>query len=192
LLDRHLARLSASAHELGFACDRHALRNAIQVLCFEAETESKLRLVLARSGAYSLEIADMPPALAEPVPCVVLPLPVDAGDWRLRHKTSDRSFYEAGLRAAKGAGAGEALFIRDDGLLTEGCFTNIFIARDGLWLTPPAPLGLLPGTLRAAMLYDGQAREAELRLDDLAEGFAIGNALRGLMPAILSPCCRID
>jgi para-aminobenzoate synthetase/4-amino-4-deoxychorismate lyase len=185
LLDRHLARLSASARELGFACDRHALRNAIQVLCFEAGTEAKLRLLLARSGAFSLEIIDMPPALPQPVPCVVLPLPVDAGDWRLRHKTSDRSFYEAGLRAAHGVGASEALFIREDGLLSEGCFSNIFVARDGLWLTPPARLGLLPGVLRAAMLYDGSAREAELRLDDLTEGFAIGNALRGLMPAFL-------
>ncbi len=185
LLDHHLERLTASARTLGFACDRHALRNAIQALCFEAEREAKLRLVLARSGAYTLEITEMPPVLTQPAACVVLPLPVDAGDWRLRHKSSDRSFYEAGLRAAKGAGADEALFIHDDELLTEGCFTNIFVARDGIWLTPPARLGLLPGVLRAAMLADGSAREAELRLDDLSAGFAIGNSLRGLVDARL-------
>lgn len=183
LLDRHLARITASALELGFACDEPALRRAIQALCHD--TEGRLRLVLARSGAYSLEIAEMPAPLAEPVSCAVLPLPVDPGDWRLRHKSSDRSFYEAGLRAATAHGAQEALFIRDDGLLTEGCFTNIFVAHDGVWLTPPASLGLLPGVLRAAMLAEGGAREAELRLDDLAAGFAIGNALRGLIPARL-------
>jgi len=185
LFDRHLDRLTASARELGFAGDPHAWRNAVHALIFKLAAPSKLRLVLARSGAYCLEVTDMPPALPEPVSCVVLPLPVDPGDWRLRHKCSDRSFYEAGLRAAHGYGAGEALFIRDDDMLTEGCFTNIFVQREGIWLTPHASLGLLPGVLRAEMIADGSAREAELRLDDLADGFAIGNALRGLVPASL-------
>ena len=185
LLDRHLARLGASAVELGFACDGDALHRAIRALGSTASAAAKLRLVLARSGAFSLELTELPPAVHEPVACVVLPLPVDPGDWRLRHKSSDRSFYEAGLRTATAHGAQEALFIRDDDVLTEGCFTNIFVARDGVWLTPPASLGLLPGVLRAAMLADGSAREAELQLDDLTAGFAIGNALRGLIPARL-------
>ena len=32
----------------------------------------------------------------------------------------------------------------------------------------------------------GRAVEAELRLEDLASGFLIGNALRGLIPAVLA------
>jgi len=187
LFDRHLDRLTTSARELGFAGDPHAWRNAVQAMSFKLANPARLRLVVAHSGAYCLEVTEMPPALPQPVPCVVLPLPVDPGDWRLRHKCSDRSFYEAGLRAGQGAGASEALFIRDDGLLTEGCFANLFARRDGIWLTPPASLGLLPGVLRATLLADGRAREAELRLNDLAEGFAIGNALRGLVPACLLP-----
>ena len=185
LLDLHLERIKASASEFGFAFDRHALRNAIQALCFEAGTAAKLRLAISRSGAYALELAEMPPLLPAPVVCAVLHLPVDEGDWRLRHKCSDRSFYEAGLDAARGAGAAEALFIRDDGLVTEGSITNIFVAHDGRLLTPPARLGLLPGVLRRSLIEAGQAVEAELRLDDLEDGFYIGNALRGLMPARL-------
>ena len=191
LLELHLARISASAAALGFAFDRHAVRNAIQALCFEADAPSKLRLMLARSGANSLEIAPLPAPLdgGGPVRCAVLPLPVDAGDWRLTHKTSDRGFYEAGLAVGRAAGAGETLFIRDDGqnagLLTEGCFTNIFAERDGRLLTPPLRLGLLPGVLRASLIAEGRAVEAELTLDDLAGGFFIGNALRGLVLACL-------
>ena len=187
LLELHLERLKVSAAELGFSCDRHALRNAIQALCFEADAPARLRLVIARSGAYSLEIADLPAALPTPAACAVLRLPVDEGDWRLRHKTSDRHFYEAGLKAAQAAGAAEALFIRDDGLVTEGSFTNIFVEKDGRLLTPPARLGLLPGVLRRSLLDDGRAVEAELRLDDLEGGFLIGNALRGLLAARLLP-----
>ncbi len=187
LLELHLERIKVSAAELGFSFDRHAIRNAIQALCFEAADAAKLRLVVGRSGAFALELADLPPALTPPALCAVLRLPVDSGDWRLRHKTSDRGFYDAGLAAARAAGAGEALFLRDDGLLTEGCFTTLFLERGGKLLTPPARLGLLPGVLRASLLNSGQAEEAELTLDDLANGFLIGNSLRGLIRARLLP-----
>jgi para-aminobenzoate synthetase/4-amino-4-deoxychorismate lyase len=185
LLELHLERIKASAAELGFAFDRHAVRNAIQALCFEADAPAKLRLLASRGGAYSLELSAVPEPLAEPLACAVLPLPVDSGDWRLRHKSTDRGFYEAGLEAAQRAGAGEALFVRDDGLVTEGCFTSLFVERDGQLLTPPARLGLLPGVLRRSLLEEGRAVEAELTLDDLKDGFLVGNALRGLMRAKL-------
>ena len=187
LLELHLERIKASAAELGFAFDRHAVRNAIQALCFEADAPAKVRLVTARSGAYTLELGELPPPFAGPAQCAVMRLPIDAGDWRLRHKSSDRGFYDTGLKAAHAAGAQEALFLRDDGLLTEGCFTNLFVERDGKLLTPPAGLGLLPGVLRRSLIDAGRAEEAELTLDDLADGFLIGNALRGLMPAVLLP-----
>lgn len=185
LLELHLERLRESTQALGFAYDRHALRNAIQALCFDAERPSKLRLVAARSGAFSLELMDLPPDLPKPALCGVLPLPVASSDRRLRHKTTDRDFYARGLAVAQAAGADEALFLRDDGLVTEGCFTNVFVARGGMLLTPPAALGLLPGVLRRSLIEAGGAREAELTLDDLADGFLIGNALRGLIPAVL-------
>ena len=185
LLELHLQRIKASAAELGFAFDRHAVRNAIQALCFEADAPARLRLLVSRGGAYCLELGELPAPLIEPVSCIVLPLPVDSGDWRLRHKSSDRHFYEAALAAARGVGAGEALLIRDDGLLTEGSFTSLFVERDGTLLTPPASLGLLPGVLRRSLIDAGRALEAELKLADLAGGFLIGNALRGLIPAAL-------
>jgi para-aminobenzoate synthetase/4-amino-4-deoxychorismate lyase len=112
-------------------------------------------------------------------------LPVDAGDWRLRHKSTDRWFYEAGLDAARDAGADEALFVRDDGMITEGCFNTVFVERDGVLLTPPASLGLLPGVLRRSLIDQGRAREAEVTLDHLVDGFLVGNALRGLRKARL-------
>jgi len=185
LLELHLERIKASAAELGFAFDRHAVRNAIQALCFEADAPSRVRLVASRGGAFSLELRHLPKPLPDPVACAVLPMPIDSGDWRLRHKSSDRGFYDVALRAAKEAGGHEALFVRDDGLVTEGCFSSLFVERDGMLLTPPASLGLLPGVLRRSLIEAGRAVEAELTLDDLADGFLIGNALRGLSRARL-------
>ena len=185
LLELHLERIKASAAELGFAFDRHAVRNAIQALCFEADAPAKLRLMVSRGGAYCLELSALPAPFGEPAICAVLRLPVDPGDWRLRHKSSDRHFYEAALQTSQSAGAHEALLLRDDGRLTEGSFTNLFVEHDGRLLTPPAALGLLPGVLRRSLLDSGRAVEAELTLADLADGFLIGNAVRGLIPARL-------
>ena len=185
LLELHLERAKASAGELGFSFDRHAVRNAIQALCFEADAPSKVRLCVSHRGAHSLEVSPMPELGPEPVICAVLRLPVDSGDWRLRHKTSDRQFYADALAVAKAAGAGEVLLLRNDGLITEGSFTNVFAERGGNLLTPPLALGLLPGVLRRSLIEAGKAEEAELTLDDLKDGFFIGNALRGLMAARL-------
>ncbi len=185
MLELHLTRMKNSAAILGFEFDRHAARNRIQALCFELEEPAKFRLLAARSGATALEAGPMPPPMDGPIGVIALPCPVDPSDWRLSHKTSDRGFYEDALSAAKGMGAAEAVLVRDDGHVTEGSFTNIFVERDGVLLTPPASLGLLPGILREYLIEKGQAREAELTLDDLADGFQLGNAVRGLFAARL-------
>jgi para-aminobenzoate synthetase / 4-amino-4-deoxychorismate lyase len=186
LLELHLERIKASAAELGFAFDRHAVRNQIQALCFDLDGAAKVRLLLGRSGASALESAPLSDgALAQPVICAALPLPVDPGDWRLRHKTSDRGFYDAARLAAQAAGATEAIMIRDDGLVTEASRSNIFAKRGAGLVTPPLALGLLPGVLRRTLIEEGRAIEADVRLEDLTAGFFLGNSVRGLMSAKL-------
>lgn len=187
LLEAHLARIKTSAAELGFAFDRHAARNQLHALCFALEVPSRVRLLASRGGAIAVEAQDLPQPWPGPARCIVLPLPVDPGDWRLRHKTSDRGFYDEARAVAQGFGAHEALFVRDDGPVTEGCVANIFVrGEDGVLLTPPAGLGLLPGVLRRSLIERGEAREAELTLADLEGGFLLGSAVRGLVPAELA------
>ena len=111
-----------------------------------------------------------------------VPLPVDPADFRLRHKTTRRDFYDLARIAS---GADEVVLIDPEGFVTEGSFTSVFVERDGLLLTPPASRGLLPGVLRAELLASGRAVEAELRIEDLGAGLMLGNALRGLHAARL-------
>uniref|UniRef100_UPI0012E1CF56 aminodeoxychorismate synthase component I n=1 Tax=Sandarakinorhabdus oryzae TaxID=2675220 RepID=UPI0012E1CF56 len=177
----HLDRLAASAAHLGHRFDRAAVTQVLPGLV-TAHT-GRARLLLAPSGAWSLQLSPPPAPLPEPLPVALAPLPVSPDDWRLCHKTSDRAFYDDARRAS---GAGEVVFVRPDGLVTEGSFTNVFVERDGRLLTPPAALGLLPGILRARLLAEGRAVEAELTVADLASGFLVGNALRGLVSARLA------
>jgi len=181
-LDRHLARMKASAEALGFAFDRHAARNELQAATFRLRVPSKVRLLAAAGGSLAIEVRPQPAAPALPVPVGIVPLPVAPADWRLRHKTTDRLFYDEPRRRS---GLFEIVFADPVGRLTEGSFTNVFVARDGVLLTPPLALGLLPGVLRAELIDSGRAREAELVAADLADGFFVGNAVRGLLPAVL-------
>ncbi|MDH7973956.1 aminodeoxychorismate synthase component I [Sphingomonas sp. AR_OL41] len=182
-LERHLARMKASADALGFTFDRHDTRNELQAATFRLRSARRIRLVLSTSGAVAIEVAPLPAPPPGPVAVAIVPLPVAPRDFRLRHKTSDRAFYDT---ARITSGAFEAVFIDPQGFLTEGSFTSLFVARDGVLLTPPLVRGLLPGVLRAELVDTGQAVEAALTPADLAGGFFIGNALRGLMPAIVA------
>ena len=187
LLERHLERAKASAEALGTVFDRHEARNAIHALCFDLDAPHTLRLQVARRGAIALEAKRYVARDSDvPVECIALPLPVDQSDWRLRHKTTDRGFYADALEAATIQGAQDAVFVRADGLVTESAIANVFVERDGMLVTPFASLGLLPGTQRAALLDKGRAVEGELMLDDLADSFWLGNAVRGLYRARLT------
>ncbi|MXO86689.1 aminodeoxychorismate synthase component I [Altererythrobacter aurantiacus] len=187
-LQMHLDRMKESATQLGIAFDRHEGRNQIQALSFDLDEPCRIRLLAGRPGTMALEARPLSEAREwpDPVKCIVLPLPVDPNDWRLRHKTSDRGFYDEARQIAEDCGAQEALFVREDGLLTEGSITNLFVrGEDDVLGTPPTRLGLLPGILRRSLIEKGEAREQEVRIEDLADGFFLGNALRGLMRARL-------
>ena len=179
LLERHLARMRESAATFGYPFDRHAVRNELQAATFRLREGARVRLMLSPSGAVAIETSLLPPTRPEPWRVAVVPLPVDPADFRLRHKTSDRRFYDA----ARG-NADEVVFVDPDGFVTEGSFTSLFVERDGVLLTPPATLGLLPGILRAELIESGRAVERDLTPADLAGGFLLGNALRGLVSAV--------
>ena len=182
-LERHLARMKASADALDFTFDRHHARNELQAATFRLRSPHKLRLLLARSGAIAIEARPLAADESRPLDVRLVPLPVPADDFRLRHKTSDRAFYD---NARQAAGADEVVFVDPDGHLTEGSFTSLFVERDGKLLTPPLSCGLLPGILRECLIGEGRALESVLVPADLQGTFYVGNAVRGLIAARLA------
>ena len=182
-LDRHLDRLSGAASDLGFIFDRHAARNELQAATFGRKRGAMARLLLSPTGAMAIEVKPVEELGELPVRVVVQPLPVEQGDYRLRYKTTDRLFYDEARRAS---GADETIFVDPEGMLTEGSFTNIFVQRDGVLVTPPLSRGLVPGILRAVLIAKGEAIEGDVTVEDLGDGFFVGNMLRGLIPAKLA------
>ena len=182
-LEDHLDRLAGSAETFGFRFDRHGARNELQAATFRRSEPAMLRMLLSPKGSMAIELKPVPPHPNEPVEVAVRPLPVRSDDIRLRYKTTARAFLE---EARKAGGAFETVFVDPEGRLTEGSFTNLFVERDGMLVTPPLSRGLLPGLLRARLIADGKAVEGDLTVDELKDGFLIGNNVRGLIRAKLA------
>lgn len=181
-LELHLQRLSDSARALDFAFDRHAVRNELQAATFHLRERSRLRLLVSRRGNIVIEVREhltWPDAIMQ---VALVQRSADADDPRLRRKTTDRAIYRDALRRG---GTYEVLMRDNDGYLTEGCFSSIFVERGEKLLTPPLSRGLLPGVLRQSLIDMGEAVEADLTAADLENGFFIGNSARGLVTATL-------
>ncbi|MFA7439611.1 MAG: bifunctional anthranilate synthase component I family protein/class IV aminotransferase, partial [Sphingomonadaceae bacterium] len=185
LLRLHLARMARSAARFGFPFAPDEL--AARITALPPAGAQRLRLLLAESGALALQLSALPSTVSQLL-AMLAPLPVPATDWRLRHKSNNRNFLDVARQAT---GAAEVLFLDGEGFATQGSFTNIFVASDGIYHTPPLSRGLLPGVLRESLLTTGAAIEADLHESDLRMAAAsgrlfVGNALRGLIPVALA------
>ena len=81
----------------------------------------------------------------------------------------------------------EVVFVNQSGFVSEGTITNVFVQKGDILLTPALSNGVLPGILRAELLNDGRAQEAQLRWANVlaAEDVFVGNSLRGLIRAVV-------
>lgn len=182
----HLARLRRDCAAVGIALDEDRV-SAVLALPRDGQTQrqgQRLRLIVDLTGHVELTRHPLPPA-ATGWRVALSPLRLDSRDPWLRIKTSHRPVYDA-ARAAMPGWADEVLLLNERGEVCEGSISNVFLCRDGQLLTPPLSAGLLPGVLRQHLIDTGQAREARLTPSDLASGrMMMGNALRGLIPAVL-------
>lgn len=184
LVEAHLARLQQGAQTLAIALP-HTL-DALADLLQEAVERNhldtgSLRLTLTR-GVASRGL--WPADLGQPTLVIVPgpgqphfePLSVVVARSTCRNERSPLSRikslnYLDGILARREAlerGAEEAVLLNTCGQLTEAAIANLFLQRDGEWLTPPLTDGVLPGVMRGQMLARGLAREARLTPADVA------------------------
>jgi 4-amino-4-deoxychorismate lyase len=190
-LDLHLARLQASARELGFA----GAHMAATELARHIDTSDgpgparRVRLELHADGRIEVTSA---PFAAQPADTVwtvrIAQTRLPSTDPLLRHKISRRAVYDAARAEFTRDEADEVLLLNERGALCEGTITNIFVEDiSGVLLTPPANAGLLPGVLRTSLLDARKADNAPLTPADLkGRIFHVGNSLRGLIRARLA------
>ena len=200
-LEAHLARLerSAAAIELRLAYSREAMREAIAAVIARASAPAGYIRVLVTRGegdlgldprsckqpttvvaAAALRVFAAASAGVAVVVASTRQAPADVLDARIKSLNYLNRLL-ARLEANR-AGADEALMLNARGHLAEGTTDNVFLARDGVLLTPPASDGALEGITRGAVLEVAGAlgiawREASLGSYDLHtadEAFLVG------------------
>jgi para-aminobenzoate synthetase/4-amino-4-deoxychorismate lyase len=179
-LERHLARLRQSAEWFDFPLDEAGLRRGLEQQ--PAAGLWRVRLTLAKSGQIQMGVFALHDEPDVPRYARLAGVKIDAANPLRRHKTTERQIYDQALaQLGSDPAIFDLVFLNQRGELAEGARSNIFVERGGVLLTPPLSSGCLPGVLRSELLAAGQAQEAVLSPDDLAAGFWMGNALRGLI-----------
>lgn len=189
-LDRHLQRITQSAHYFGISLNVSEIKKQLDATCAELTIKAPHRLRLSVDGLGQIGIQT---TLLNPIN---LPVKVSmatsiqqSNNFWLRHKTTVRSVYDQAWQTAEQQGAFDMLFCNEYGELTEGARSNILVKIDGHWITPPLTAGVLPGVMRAVLMDDPTwaLTECAIHIDQLrrAEEIAVCNALRGVMPALV-------
>lgn len=192
----HLERMQLSANALGILFDRSIANACVLDACSNLNVNIvyRLRLDLSMDGKLScttgpLDELNAPVKIFWANDILQGDCLMHSGDPLLQHKVSKRALYDQAWQKSVELGGFDALFINEEGFVTEGGRSTVFIRPKGSteWLTPPLSAGLLPGVMRANLLADPQmnAREANLTIKDvsMAEEIILTNALRGAIKA---------
>jgi para-aminobenzoate synthetase / 4-amino-4-deoxychorismate lyase len=185
-LDEHLERLAASARHFGFRFEPEAAAAALKQAVIEVAEPVVVRLTLARDGALSTDVRDLP-SPGERVRVALDDEPVDPSDPWLFHKTTRRAPYRR--RRDRRPDVGDVVLVNDRGEVTESTIANLAVRLEGVWVTPPIDAGLLPGTYRTVLLREGRLIERPVTVDELrrARELALVSSVRGWRPAVLVP-----
>lgn len=209
----HLDRLRASGRGIGFEIpysDDELLAAIGETLQAAGNEESKVRVVVTRGGGPVMLDArhSVSPVLCVMVSPLALPEPEDyvRGISAVivhieRHaknavhpnlKTGNYLPNIMALRAATNRRGEDAILCNEQGFVTEGATSNVFIVKDGVVSTPPIAVGLLEGITRLTILacareLDLEVFERDIRPDDVrqADEVFLTSSVRGVMPVTM-------
>jgi para-aminobenzoate synthetase/4-amino-4-deoxychorismate lyase len=183
-LSRHLDRLRYSAQFFAFRV-RPDLDSWVADRLTGLVSETRVRLLLSRSGRIEMQLSAAPEPRSTLVGLVIDDEPVSSQSIMLFHKTTQRAEYSR--RRRRFPAADDVVMVNERGECTEVTTANIAARKGPTWFTPPISSGCLPGIERTRLIAHGVLVEATLRPDDLrsADELSVFNSLRGWRKAEL-------
>jgi para-aminobenzoate synthetase/4-amino-4-deoxychorismate lyase len=185
----HCRRLLHSVQALGFpALTAERFTEALDRFAQQYPTGSyRVRLRYNRQGNFHLEGFALSLTLQktpQPVWLSAHPFPFDPQT--MRHKTTERSLYDA-VFSSQPTRCFDVLLWNERGELTEFTRGNLVLEKKGKKLTPPLSCGLLAGTLRQFLCDQGELEEHILTREDLVQADRLWfiNSVRGWVPVVL-------
>lgn len=192
LPELHIERLSKSAAYFSFRFDVPVIENELEKAATSMDVSSRyrVRLLLKKDGNVSTETYVLDNPDLSPLKITISRERTDTNDIFLYHKTTNRKLYDTELDKYRSEGFFDVLFLNEKEEITEGAITNIVIRKNGDYLTPPVPCGLLPGVYRKYLLQTDDIRleEKVLYLEDLvsADEILLINSVRKMVHVVLS------
>mgnify|MGYP002641369500 CR=1 FL=1 len=202
-VDEHLARLAGAAQALGIDFDQDAgripevARQGLAEVANEVGVgNAALRLTLTPgapgAGAQVLiTTSSWTPPASKGVLVAISKATKVPGLGLENVKTTGRARNVLAREEAQGRGAYEALLCTEDGDLSEGTVSNIFLVLDGILCTPPLARGCLPGIMRSKVLLLAnelgmpvQERRIEASELEGASGAFLTNSLVRILPIL--------
>lgn len=182
-LEEHIARAMRSQLYFGRKWIHDEFEKALSDCISGISVTSRIRLTVDRGGhadakAFSLVSEGWGMACAN---IMMSPVPTSKKDVFLYHKTTNRKLYDEARHKASENACDEIIFTNDDGFVTEGSITNVFIRRGTEWSTPELSCGLLDGIWRRETIRSLGASERKIIVAELlsADEIMIGNSVRG-------------
>ena len=209
-LEEHIARLAQSAERVGIELPigRAELVREVETALRAADNpESYARAMVTRgSGPVGLD----PSLAARPLRCILVeplnPPPTEqyrsglavitvrterAADAAHGAKVGNYLASLLALRAAREAGAQEALIVDAAGCVLEATTSNVFAVERGALITPPEDAGILVGITRRRLLEIAAEEAIEARSEPLdlarllrADEVFLSSSIRELMPVV--------
>jgi len=193
----HWARLALGASHLGIALpDAGQVRGAGQSL-FNGDEHGVLKLLLTRGAGirgYALDAGHDPAWIVSrhPPPAATrqgialhwcqVRLAIQPALAGIKH--CNRLEQVLARAECDRAGADEGLVCDLEGRVVSATASNLFVLRDGRWMTPPLDRCGVAGTCRAALLAPLSARVERLspEMVESADAVFLCNAVRGILP----------
>jgi 4-amino-4-deoxychorismate lyase len=198
-LDAHLARLAESARRVDIPLP-HGWRDLAEKASAGVD-DGVLRLVCSKGAPGSGPVAF---ALVTAVPeetrlggeqgvsVITLTLGVSAAQraeapWLLGGvKATSYAVNMASLRHARAEGADDVIWVSTDGQVLEAPTSTVAVVLDGVVVTPPAEVGILPGTTLGAVRDLVPVQQRPLGVDELraAQEVMLLSSVRGVAPVV--------
>lgn len=190
LLNIHLDRMENSARALNF---KWPGRTKLTVTIAEKLNASnntgdrRVRLLLSSDGNFSIETAPLA-AIGQGQKIGLSPIVLDSQHPLLHHKTTFRPWYvQATTWLAENTDYFDLIFLNEKNEICEGSRSNIFIKKNGVWITPALSSGVLEGVYRRHLIAQAQNGGAEIKVGTLTRAdlehpnaeIRLSNALRG-------------
>lgn len=191
--DRHLARMTRSAADLGFEIAAASLPSDSDVAAFVAAIgagDVVVRLNHTFGSAIETGTTWM---IARPLPAPratmtlrVSPFRVEPSDPIASVKAISYAARQLAHNEAVAHGADDALLLNPQGDVLEAAHGNLFFRIDGRWRTPPLTGGVLPGVCRERVLELRDVDETPVDAESLRRATEIffTNSARGVVPVV--------